>query len=129
MKKKTDRQKLKFRLDSLCREIVILRDKGICQKCGKYIEKQNAHCSHVIPRSSGDNLRWDLKNLKLLCFHCHINWWHKNPMEAAKWFGQTFPARWYYLEQKKNFVKKWSIIELQELEKELKQYLRILQNE
>ena len=85
------------KLDRLAREIVLKRDNNTCQKCGKYVEKQNAHISHVVPKSKGYALRWDLNNLKVLCFHCHINWWHKNPIEAAEWFQEKFPERAEYL--------------------------------
>ena len=90
------------KLDKLAMEAVLKRDKNRCQKCGKYVEKQNAHISHVVPKSKGYALRWDLKNLKVLCFHCHINWWHKNPMEAWEWFRIKFPERAGYLDRHKN---------------------------
>lgn len=123
MKKKTERKKLTDKLDSLCREIILKRDNNICQKCGTFAEKQNAHCSHVIPRSQGNILRWNLLNLKLLCFHCHINWWHKSPCESGEWFKSKFPDRWEYLQEKKNEVIKFSISDLKDLEKKLKFYL------
>jgi len=90
------------KLDKLAREAVLKRDKNICQKCGKHVEGQNAHISHVIPKSKGYALRWDLKNLKVLCFNCHINIWHKNPLEAWEWFKGKFPERAKYLEEHKN---------------------------
>ena len=115
MKKKTDRQKLKEKLDKICREIILIRDDNRCQKCGKYVEGQNAHCSHVIPKSKGDGLRWNFINLKLLCFHCHINWWHKNPLEAAEWFKGKFPKRWEILQENKNIIEKYTINKLEEM--------------
>ena len=124
----TDRKKLMDKLDKLCREIIIIRDENKCQKCGKYVEKKNAHCSHVIPRSHGNKLRWDLWNLKLLCFHCHINWWHKNPCDSGEWFKSKFPKRWEYLEANKNIVRKYTIDDLKELIKYFKEYLEDMKN-
>lgn len=117
---KTPRKKLSDKLDKIIIDIVRVRDKWTCQKCFKKVEKHNAHCSHVIPRSRGNHLRWDLQNVKLLCFHCHINWWHKNPIEAGEWFKATFPDRWAYLEANKNKMTKYSIADLEELLVKLK---------
>jgi len=113
---KNDKLKIKKRLEKLSREIILLRDNSTCQYCNKKIEKNNAHISHVIPKSHGNFLRYDLNNLKLLCFHCHINWWHKNPMEASEWFKIKFPERWEYLQKKKNIIKKLTITDLKEIE-------------
>ena len=123
---KSPRKKLTDRLDKLCREIVLIRDENECQWCCRHVEGANAHCSHVIPRSKGNALRWDLLNLKLLCFHCHINRWHKSPIEAEAWFDNYSPTRYEYLMEHKNDIRKFSINDLEELEQELKQKLREL---
>ena len=90
------------KLDKLARDKIRKRDKEICQWCGKPAKGSNGHCSHVIPKSKGYALRWDLRNLKWLCFHCHINVWHKNPAEAWSWFQREFPMRADYLMEHKN---------------------------
>ena len=116
------------KLDDLCREIVRLRDKNTCQHCGKYVTGVNSHCSHVVPKSKGYVLRWDLRNLKVLCFHCHINWWHKNPREAGAWFDDTFPERAKYIDEHKEDIIHGSIREefmsnkLEELKDELARF-------
>ena len=97
MAKKSNRKKLIDKLDTVIREIVYIRDESRCQRCGKYVTGQNKHTSHVVPVSNGNYLRWDLLNVKLLCFHCHISWWHKNPCRAKEWFAEKFPARYDYL--------------------------------
>ena len=113
---KTNRKKLIEKLDSLARDYVRKRDKMICQMCRKPVDNKNAHCSHVIPKSHGNRLRWDPTNLKLLCYHCHINIWHKSPVEAGQWFLRTFPDRYVYLEaEKAKGSKKFTITELEEL--------------
>ena len=126
---KSPRKRLTDRLDKLCREIVLIRDENKCQWCGRYVEKTNAHCSHVIPKSKGNALRWDLINLKLLCFHCHINVWHKSPILAMDWLQSFFPARYVYLMKHKEDIRKFSIDDLKELEQELKQKLKDLKDE
>ena len=98
---KTEKKRLVKDIEALCRKIIYIRDKGKCQKCGKPVSGKNAHTSHVIPKSHGNYLRFDITNLKLLCFHCHINWWHKNPLESAEWFKSKFPERWEYLQLNK----------------------------
>jgi len=101
---KSQRQKDIKKLDDLCKKIVRLRDKNTCQHCGKHVNSRNSHVSHVIPKSKGYALRWDLRNLKLLCFHCHINWWHKNIAEAWMWFQREFPYRADYLLEHKDDI-------------------------
>jgi hypothetical protein len=54
--------------------------------------------------------------MKVLCYHCHINWWHKNIIEASDWFKKRFPERYKYLfiDHKDN-TKNWKVWELEEL--------------
>lgn len=94
---KTARKKIKDELDKLSKEYIRIRDKKTCQHCGKILEGSNCHVSHVMPISMGDKLRWDFNNMKVLCFHCHMNWWHKNPIESGEWFKKKFPKRYKYL--------------------------------
>jgi len=117
---RSKRARLKTKLDKLVSEYVKKRDNYTCQHCGKRVDGSNCHVSHVIPRSHGDHLRWDPMNLKVLCFHCHINWWHKNPIESGEWFKSKFPERWNYLQKEKNKIHKFTIEELENLVVELK---------
>ena len=117
---KSKRKRLIDRLDAEIKKYVKRRDKGICQKCRRTVTGSNAHASHVIPRSKGNALRWDPQNLKLLCFHDHINWWHKNPVESGAWFKKEFPKRWAYLKAKKDNMVKFSISDLEDKLKELR---------
>lgn len=118
MPRKISRKGLIKKLDELAGEYVKRRDKHICQHCGKYVEGTNEHVSHVIPRSAGHKLRWDYKNLKILCFRCHINWWHKNPIESGEWFKEKFPERHKYL-QKNRGIKRFTMTELKELREKI----------
>jgi hypothetical protein len=71
-------------------------------------------------------MRFDLQNIKTLCFYCHIEWWHKEPTEAVEWFQQKFPDRWRYIQEDKNGLDKTPdyILEaiLEERKKDLKKY-------
>ena len=117
--KKTQRKILVKKLDELSKEVVRQRDGNTCQRCQKWCEGSGRHVSHVIPVSGGHRLRWDVQNMKILCYHCHINWWHKNPMKAYEWFSTAFPERWEYLQEQEGMYK-FTITELEELVVKLK---------
>lgn len=53
------------------REVVYVRDGGICMKCGRRVTKKNFHVDHVIPISKGGD-EWDLNNLELSCPDCNL---------------------------------------------------------
>jgi len=117
-----DRKLLIKKLDLLSKNVVRQRDGNICQHCYKYVEGSFRHVSHVIPVSAGNKLRWEPLNMKVLCYHCHINWWHKNPVEAGQWFKDIFPERWEYISEHRGTYK-FSIQELEELVNNLKNQL------
>ena len=130
MTKKSERRKLIIKLDETCAKIIKIRDEHHCQHCGKYVTGSDAHCSHVLPKSLGYYVRWDLINLKLLCMHGHLHWWHKNPTEAGKWFREKFPHRMKYLDNlKPDPLKKWSMACLRDLLEELQEKLAQLESE
>lgn len=82
----TDKQ-----LDAMCRRITVeLRDKNKCCHCGK---TEALSASHVFPKGTYKRLRWDIDNVKALCYRCHMHWWHKDP-EASDWFKAKYPERW-----------------------------------
>lgn len=112
--KKPKRSTLYKKLDKLVSIKVKERDKETCQWCGKKLESRNCHTSHVITRKN-TALRWDLNNLKVLCFYCHIQKFHKSPLEATNWFKNKFPERYEYLMREKNKIAKYSITDLQEM--------------
>jgi 5-methylcytosine-specific restriction endonuclease McrA len=114
-RKKGEVTKLKDKLWKLVRAEVIERDNSTCQKTGQHVEGSNCHVSHVIPKSAGNALRFDPMNLKVLSYHSHINWWHKNPLEAAEWFKEKFPDRWEYLQEHKNDEVHWKAHDYQEM--------------
>ncbi len=46
-----------------------------CYTCNKTITYGgDAHTSHLIPKAAcGANLKYDLRNLRITCYHCNIN--------------------------------------------------------
>ena len=111
MAKKTARAKAKKELEKLVKEFVKKRDNYTCQYCGLKVAGTNCHASHVFPVGSHGKLQFDPMNLKVLCYHHHINWWHKHPTEAGEWFKKTFPERYTYLEEQDKLptvpIKEW----------------------
>lgn len=116
MAKKSPLQKQKLKTEKAVKNYVKARDNYTCQWCGKYLAGSNAHASHVIPVSAGNQFRYDPLNLKCLCFHCHINVWHKNPVMAGEWFKAKFPERHKYLFSQPPKTVKFSIEELRDME-------------
>jgi 5-methylcytosine-specific restriction endonuclease McrA len=94
---KISRKGIRTKLDKLVKEYVKKRDNYTCQKCGKKLSGSNCHGSHVIPVSAGLLWAYDPENIITLCYHDHINWWHKNPLKATEWFEDKFPKRNLYI--------------------------------
>jgi len=65
------------------RQIVLLRDKHHCVKCGAEVRgKREAIVDHIKPRSTHPDLELDLDNLRVLCVRCH-NQGHLEKLSAA----------------------------------------------
>jgi len=92
------------------------RDKYICQKCGKKVEGMNAHGSHIYNEGTYKSMSADVDNILTFCYYCHINWWHKNPLEASEWFKNKFPELYKTLRKRSqtlctiNWEKRWEEI-------------------
>jgi len=113
--KKVSISYLKKKLLDLVKAEVRRRDDYTCQHCLKYVTGSGCHVSHVIPVSHGNRLMFEPLNMKVLCFHCHIDWWHKNPLEASKWFKETFSERYNYLQSHKNEKVHWKEADYKEM--------------
>ena len=128
-RKKSPRTKLIDKCNDEVRRIIRKRDKNICQKCGKTItSKYDSHPSHVKSKGHHPYLRHDLQNVKLLCFRCHIHWWHREPSESWDWFQREFPYRADYLREKViefNQIGKTKTISMQDLERTLDELKKI----
>lgn len=112
-KTKTKKQKitpLKNKLKKLVADYVKIRDGRVCQRCLKTIvSKNDCHASHVIPTSQSLYLRFNPINIKTLCSFCHIRWWHKDILEAYKWFEEKFPERFEFLQENRYKMVKFTI--------------------
>jgi len=53
--------------------------------------------------------------MKVLCYHCHLNIFHKNPILAYEWFKSKFPDRFKYLKKHQYDKQSYSEEELLEL--------------
>jgi 5-methylcytosine-specific restriction endonuclease McrA len=99
--------KLKKQLLELIKAHVRRRDDYTCQWCGKEVKGSDCQVSHVIPVSHGNALAFDPMNMKVLCTHCHLNKWHKDPVAAGLWFENKFPERWLYLADHRQDIVRW----------------------
>ena len=78
---------LKIELDKLFRQ-AILKERGErCQWCGK---SGIVHVAHLLPKGKYPRLRYVKENVALLCYHCHLHKFHKNPLEAFVWVSEKF---------------------------------------
>jgi len=100
-RKKSLKTKLKIKAITLAKLRAKERDGYICQKCDKEVSGRNCHGSHVIPVSQDGRLACDILNIKAMCTHCHMFWWHKDPLAAQPWFKSKFPDRWKYLQKER----------------------------
>lgn len=53
------------------RAFVYEREKGCCQRCGRFVYGKQAHVHHIIPIKKDKSLRLETNNLMLLCPKCH----------------------------------------------------------
>lgn len=54
------------------REYIYERDKGCCQRCGKFVFGRDAHVHHIVPIQEDESMKLEPTNLKLLCKDCHM---------------------------------------------------------
>lgn len=115
MRKKTkaptiNKRKLNDENVEIAKLIAKTRDKYVCQHCGKTAKETAIHASHVINEAKDHRLASDPDNIKALCYNCHINWWHKNPIEAGQRFTNKRPWRYEKLQSKHiEYMSKWNI--------------------
>lgn len=80
-------------LDSLLtKSIRILQPE--CAVCGKIPKHcRDSQASHILPKSLYPGLRYEIENVLHMCNNCHMNFWHKNPIEAYLWFNNNYPEK------------------------------------
>lgn len=72
---KSELKKIQEKLWKLCKELTLRKYGNTCYTCGaSNLEKSNCQLGHCIPSGAcGAFLRYDLRNLRIQCFHCNIN--------------------------------------------------------
>lgn len=50
---------------------VYQRDKGCCQRCGRFVFGKQAHAHHIVPIRINPKLKLDADNIMTLCTKCH----------------------------------------------------------
>jgi 5-methylcytosine-specific restriction endonuclease McrA len=106
--RKPSRTTLKNKLDKICS--LIVRGRGICQRCGK---RENLQTAHIFGRTYL-NTRWDLDNLLCLCPDCHINFAHKCPILFTEFVRKIRGEEKYeLLKEKHNLIYKPTIDDLE----------------
>ena len=89
--KKLTVTKIKSQLWKLVSAYIKNRDNHTCWHCGKKMDNPSGlHCSHILPKGQYPNYEFCSWNLKTLCMHCHLQWWHKNPLMASKWLYKHY---------------------------------------
>jgi 5-methylcytosine-specific restriction endonuclease McrA len=58
------------------------RDGGRCLKCGA---TGGLSPSHIYPQGRYSRMKWELDNVKTLCWACHLTFWHGQPMLSRDW--------------------------------------------
>lgn len=65
-----------------CRKNVIVgRDRCVCQYCGKQFPTEDLTMDHVVPRSQNGQTRWE--NVVCACFNCNQKKGGRTPAEAG----------------------------------------------
>lgn len=114
--RKPTKSSLTTKLDTICS--LIVRSRGACEKCGlaDYSKLQAAHIFSRVYRS----VRWDCRdNILCLCQSCHFHA-HRNPILFADWLKDVMGERYEILKKKAQEIKKWTLSEMVELYKTLK---------
>lgn len=99
MARSTEKQRKKC--VTLAKKIAVLRDKGICQHCGKRkSDGWQMHGSHIYSEGVYKSMSADVDNILCLCASCHVGgmWhnaskpsWHSDPVYFTDWFKTKYP--------------------------------------
>lgn len=60
---------------------ILIRDRYVCQYCGKPLKSQEITLDHILPRSRGGESNWE--NLATCCPRCNVKKGSKLPEEAG----------------------------------------------
>lgn len=102
-----------------------------CERCGTvYPEgKRGLHCSHYMGRTNYST-RWLVDNCDALCYGCHAYFEDRKQTEYRDWkikkHGLEHVQR---IENKSREIKKWTPKEKEQLYKDIKESLALLEKE
>jgi len=104
-----------------------------CKYCGRTKPQVAIHSHHIYNEGCHRSMSADIDNLITVCFTHHSSSWnskepsfHKNPMEMADWFKDTYPELSKELKERSWKSVKCDIIFWQKKEKELDNQIKIL---
>lgn len=96
-----EKEKLRKRCVALAKKISKERDNYKCCYCGRGKPQVAIHSHHIYNEGCHRAMSADIDNLITVCFTHHNSSWinhqpsfHKNPMEMADWFRETYPERY-----------------------------------
>lgn len=100
-----------------------------CTTCGSIKHWKEQQAGHFIPQAQGNAVRFDERNVHTQCYRCNINLGGNGPeyypfMENE--YGIDVIAE---LKRLSNTTRKYSISELEEMEKEYKERAKLLEAE
>lgn len=90
------------------RRMVLVRDKLICQMCGRKLSIDEAEVDHIIPISRGGH-PFRLENLQTLCKECHRL---KTERENSNSVDDSLSGKSLYNSRKESKVVLWQLISL-----------------
>lgn len=87
-------------------------------------------CHHIIPKSQGASLKYDIKNGVPLCKGCHRFKIHNgDPIATEKVLEYIGEQRWNYLKTRKNEIVKMNRYNVEEIFKGLCETYEMVENE
>ena len=114
--------------DTVFSKLIRLRDRFVCQNCGKYFPKGHGlQCAHIFSRRH-QSTRYDPDNACALCFTCH-QYFGENPTIFAVWVVQKLlgEARYEMLRERHNRIVRRTKADLEALYQHLRAQLKALE--
>ncbi len=87
----SERRKLEIECDRLTKILVHNRDGWKCLVDPNH--NGVIQCCHILPKGKYPLLRFSLENLLTMCWRCHMEWAHKDPIGFVKWIDARWPDR------------------------------------
>ena len=70
--------------DKIFRQVILKERPNICEHCLKN-DNRMVYVAHILPKIQWPRLRYQRSNVLLLCYWCHKQWAHLNPVEFTEW--------------------------------------------